>query len=158
MHWLRCIHLAIAGAVIGVVGVFSLSDSILGPLRTAASAAADLARWLEAVLGVDLGSRSSLPVTMDTLGHFLVWAVVATVAAGLTGSAARRINLFLTLFTLSALFEIGQHYLAQSRSAEVTDLLGNGAGLVLGFVAYSTIEAVLATRAPSSGDPAVGLR
>ena len=122
------------------VAVLSLSDGILGPVRAGASSAFEVGRAVEMGTGVDLASRSSVPIDADTLGHLVLWAAVGLVAAGLATRSMARIRLAVGLFALSGLVEVGQQYLSSSRSAELTDLAANGVGLVVGFATYTAIE------------------
>lgn len=148
MRIVRVLQLGVVGAVVGAVAVASLSDSILRPLRSIGAKLLAVARTVESSAGVDLGSRSSLPVGADTVAHVLAWAVVGLVAAGLAQTAIRRINLFLILFGLSALLEVGQRHLSWSRSAELTDLAANGLGLAIGFGTALLIGSMLTAGTP----------
>lgn len=140
MRWFRWIHLCVVLAVVCVVGVFSLSDSIVGPADHAPSILRFLARQLAAGNGMGGGFRQSLPFGGDTIMHFVGWSGVGFLAAGLLSRFADRMNLLLGLVTLSGLFEVGQRYLTSSRSAELTDLMANGTGLLVGFTLFAIVE------------------
>ncbi len=140
-----------ASAVLLAVCVMTLSDSILVPLRLARNAALRVLAGLEAGSGLDLISRSDLPVGLDTIGHFLAWTTIGFLAAGLARSAVARIGLFAGLLTLSGLLEIGQRYLSWSRTAELSDLVANGVGLGLGMTFAIILVAVFGAMASAFG-------
>lgn len=149
----RYLRVGLVVAVVAVVGVFSLSDSILGPLGHAMSGAADVIRTVADTTGIALGRRADLPVATDTLGHLAAWSVVGFAAAGVMTQPLHRINVLLGLLVVSALFEVGQRHLSWSRSAELSDLVANGVGLVVGFVAFSIAEQLPRLRGHGPGRP-----
>lgn len=150
-------QLAVATGLMGVVCLLTLSDSIIGPLGDTISAGFQLVRGVESGVGFDVLSRPSLPVASDTLGHFLAWTAVGFTAGGLAVTAASKFNLFIGLFAFSALLEVGQRHLSWSRSAEFTDLMANGTGLALGFLAYSVAQGMVSFAFPTLGSRADAL-
>jgi len=151
MRWFRWIHFGALVAVVCLVGVLSLSDSLVGPIADLMSIIGRLSRQLLSGDSFGAGRRPSLPLATDTLMHFGGWAGVGFVAGGLLAAAADRVNLALGLVTISAFFEAGQRYLTSSRSAELSDLVANGAGLTLGFVTFALVERAVATLWPDLG-------
>jgi hypothetical protein len=143
MACVRILRRLVVAVTLVTVGALSLSDGILGPVRAGASTAVEVGRAVELGTGVDLASRSTVPVDADTLGHFVLWAGVGVVTAGFARRPAARIQLALGLFALSGAVEVGQRYLSSSRSAELSDLMANGVGLAVGFLAYSVVEGAL---------------
>ncbi len=141
----------VASAVLFAVCVMTLSDSILVPLRLARNSALQVLGTLEAGSGFDLVSRSDLPVGLDTLGHFVAWTAIGFLAAGVARGAVARVGLFVSLFTLSALLELGQRHLSWSRTAELSDLMANGIGLGLGMTVAIILIAVFGAMASAVG-------
>ncbi len=138
-------------ALIGIVCVLTLSDSIVRPMTEVVGGAFRVMSGLDSGSGLDVLSRPNLPFASDTIGHFLAWTAVGFTAGGLTVTTISRFNLYLGLFAFSALLEVGQRHLSWSRSAEFTDLMANGVGLALGFVAYGLLEGAVTAVLPSLG-------
>lgn len=148
MPWLRRIHLlALAGSV-WVVAVLSLSDqapTLVDRLIRWAVVVAVRADPFGALGGLTMTAseaRSGIPYGIDTLGHALMWGAVGFVATGLTARVSERLSVLCGLFCLSSLFEAGQQYLSWSRMASLDDLVANGIGLLLGFLAFTAAETI----------------
>lgn len=142
---------AATGGVLLVIGVASLSDTIFkGPIGELLSFVFYLGlRIVPGTEAFTAGGRFDLPIGKDTIGHFVAWAMVGMVAAGVFKRWQWRVVTFVSLFVLSALIEVGQQYLSWSRSAEFSDLAANGFGLVAGFGAFIIGELVLRLVLPS---------
>ncbi len=119
-----------------MVGLASLSDSVTQSPGTVLTLAARVAAKLTPGMGAAGVGGADLPIGADTVGHFIAWAGVGIIACGLVSGIAERMNLFLGLFALSALIEVGQRYLSWSRAAEFSDLVANGVGLAVGFTSF----------------------
>lgn len=137
MRWFRWFHLGVVVVLVGAVAVLSLSESPSGPLMAVVDRVGDVvgelvSRFVQAADNRRSGNRQ-LPVGMDKIMHGLGWGTVGFLATGLVSKLADRFNLILGLFTLSALFELGQLHLTDTRSGEVGDLVANGAGLAVGM-------------------------
>lgn len=140
IRWIRAWAVA---AALAVVCVLTLSDSVMGPLRRVGRLGLRVIRRAESDSGFDLVSRPDLPVQSDTIGHFLAWAAIGLVAAGLARGARARVQLFLGLLVFSAFLEVAQEYLSWSRTPELTDLAANGAGLIVGFAIHAVLAGIL---------------
>ena len=137
------IHLTVVAGVLSAVGVASLSDSVTSSPGTVMSIAARIATRLTPGMGLGIGGGADLPIGADTVGHFIAWTGVGIVASGLVSGFAERMNLFLGLFALSALIEVGQRYLSWSRVAEFSDLVANGVGLAVGFASFWVLSGTI---------------
>lgn len=94
-----------------------------------------------------LAPASSLPNTslysiphFDKIVHFLMYASFAFVAL-MESRCSRSCTLFhtlimLSLLVVSAVIEVLQATVVQTRAAEWTDLLANFSGLIAGYIAY----------------------
>ncbi len=120
--------------VLAVVGVLSLSDSVGASYTQPIAFAMKLVSALVPGSGLNPVGAVDLPGGIDTLGHFVVWGSVGFMASVLIPAAASRINALSALWALSALIEVGQKYLSHSRAAQLSDLMANGTGLVVGSV------------------------
>ncbi|MGH1489965.1 MAG: hypothetical protein ACRBK7_11330 [Acidimicrobiales bacterium] len=153
MRLYRRLHMVVLGVVMFGVCVLTLSDTLVDPATEKVSMLFDVTRYMLERLspqtsGVDLLSRPSLPLRNDTIGHFVAWTGVGFVAAGIPTTAINRFNMYFGLFALSAFLEAGQRYLSWSRVAEFSDLVANGLGLAVGFVAFGLVESLLIPRIP----------
>jgi hypothetical protein len=158
MPLVRRFHLAALAAVMAGVCVLTLSDTLVGPAMARASVLVDVVRLMVDLISDSTGgsgrlSRSMVPFRTDTIGHFMAWAGVGFLAAGVPATALSRFNLYFGLFALSAFLEAGQRYLTWSRVAEFSDLMANGAGLALGFGCFALVERMVLDRLADSFGP-----
>ncbi len=152
----RWIHALAVAAALAVVGVVSLSDTLL-PINRAMNLTRRTLGRATANVGTDIATDMAIPIGTDTIGHFIIWAMIGLLAAGLC-HGIRRLNLFLGLFALSALIEVGQRHLSWSRSAELSDLVANGVGLGLGFIVVMIIGFTARTGLGVTSDVTTRLR
>lgn len=135
-------------AVLCLVAILSLSDSMVWPVDDVASIVRRTTQRLVSGATTGVGVSPSLPFGTDKIMHFGGWAGVGFLACGLLHQLTDRINLAMMLVTLSAFLETGQRYLTSSRSAEVGDLIANCAGLALGYATYALVERTVTTFLP----------
>lgn len=145
MRWFRWMHLGVVLALVGAVAMLSLAESPTGPPMAVVDAVSDLVSRLGQVAGNRQAGNRQLPIGMDKVLHFLGWGAVGFLATGLVPKLADRFSIILGLFTLSALFEVGQLHLTQSRSGELGDVVANGAGLAVGMGLFVVFWATAAT-------------
>ena len=144
---LRPVRSAALLFAVATVTALSLSDRTFPVVRRIVSLTLAVVtpalRRVSDLLHLDpiVGGRPSTgpPLAWDTIGHFAAWMIIGLLAGLLPGRALERVRTAIGLFALSAAVEVGQAHLSFSRSAEMTDLLANGAGLAVGI----TIGAVL---------------
>jgi small-conductance mechanosensitive channel len=132
--------MAVLGAV-GAVSILSLSDR--APSMLVATARALIGGLIPAgATSLLAGLVRAIPVAPDVVGHAVVWAVISLLACGLVRSSIARLNLAIGLVALSAVIEVGQQVATWSRSASLSDLVGNAVGVTAGFVLFTVIERV----------------
>lgn len=142
-------RLAFGGALL-VVTVLSLSDTAVpllkGPVRQAVLIAAGLGHRAENFLSIDLhpvvDAVRQLPFDNDTIGHFVAWFAIGTLAAWTVRRWWHRLLIGPALIIGSGLIEIGQATLSWTRSAERSDFTANGFGVVFGLLCGAALLAV----------------
>lgn len=134
--WVRFGFFAI---VLASVGFLSLSDSVGASYTKPIIAAKSIVSALVPGSGLSPVGPADLPVGTDTAGHFILWGCVGFMASTLISGLGSRVNALFGLWALSGLIEAAQRYLSFSRSAEISDLVANGTGLLLGGLAASVM-------------------
>lgn len=119
-------------AALGVLIAVSLSDRAGDGSGSVSGGLGRVDHLLLEGRGISVLSQL-IPVGLDTIGHFIAWGLVGLIAADTAQTIEVKANRYVALVALSAVVEVGQHYLSFSRSAQLTDLIANAAGLAVGF-------------------------
>lgn len=127
-------------AVAASAGVLLLSDRALTAYDELVDRGVHRAAEIRDRLGLhELVDRSDVPIGATSAGHVALCAGATLVAGLVLRHRARPWLVATVVFAAAAAFEAAQPLLSSSRQQESADLLANGAGVLVGFVALSLV-------------------
>jgi hypothetical protein len=121
------------------IGVLSLADRAPSATKAALGVGQRAGSFGERAIGLDLIDRGDVPFAFDTVGHLVLWAGAGILAYAAFGGRASASFIVISLITVSGGVELGQGWLSSTRRPELTDLIANGIGVVIGVVGASIL-------------------